>query len=427
VDVGEPVTFDGSNSKGEGTLEYFFDFGNGQDSGWITQSITTHTYDSAGTYLASLRIRDQFGNVSTNSAEVTITVENPNVAPVAYIDQITPNSTTVGEQVTFTGHGYDEDGYIAYYLWESTIDGIFSDENTFTSSLLSEGSHTIYFRVQDDRGDWSEPDQTSLEIGPEIVNRIPVAIIESVSPNPAFEGDTVTFSGYGVDEDGSITSYSWTSSIGGELSDKSSFSASYLSLGIHTISFSVEDDNQTWSQGDEMFLTIKSIPPNQPPSATIESISPNPATEGDIIYFSGHGEDEDGSIDMYYWESDIHGMLSSKSSFGFSSLTPGEHTITFKVRDDSNDWSEPDTMTLTIKEKENDEEDERLFYVLIGAILLGLIAIFGSIFALVSKRKKNEGFDPVNCPRCGIAFMVGSPKRPIMVQCPYCRFSTTIE
>lgn len=87
---------------------------------------------------------------------------------------------------------------------------------------------------------------------------------------------------------------------------------------------------------------------NQPPTAYIDDIHPSPAIEGETVYFSGYGLDPDGSIVGWRWESSIDGPLSSSSSFDTSSLSVGEHTISFSVKDDAGVWSLPDTESLTI-------------------------------------------------------------------------------
>jgi len=89
-------------------------------------------------------------------------------------------------------------------------------------------------------------------------------------------------------------------------------------------------------------------PANNPPTAFIDSISPNPATQGQSISFSGHGTDSDGSIVAYNWRSSIDGQLSSSASFSTSGLSVGTHTIYFKVQDDDGAWSTEVTRTLTM-------------------------------------------------------------------------------
>jgi hypothetical protein len=75
-------------------------------------------------------------------------------------------------------------------------------------------------------------------------NALPAAAIDSVSPNPAHLKETVTFTGHGT---GTITEYSWRSSIDGPLSSSASFSTANLSGGTHTVYFKVKDNNDNWS------------------------------------------------------------------------------------------------------------------------------------------------------------------------------------
>jgi PKD repeat protein len=86
----------------------------------------------------------------------------------------------------------------------------------------------------------------------------------------------------------------------------------------------------------------------QPPTATIDSISPSPAKSGESVTFSGHGTDIDGTIVGYTWTSSRDGTLSSAKSFTTSSLSTGTHTITFTVTDDSGLTSSGVTATLIV-------------------------------------------------------------------------------
>ncbi len=79
-----------------------------------------------------------------------------NQPPTAYIDLVSPTTVAPGGTVTFTGHGIDPDGSIVAYSWRSSIDGTLSTEASFKTSSLSQGTHTIWFRVQDDKGNWSK-------------------------------------------------------------------------------------------------------------------------------------------------------------------------------------------------------------------------------------------------------------------------------
>jgi len=78
-------------------------------------------------------------------------------------------------------------------------------------------------------------------------NEPPTATIDSIYVPPPGKGDTVFFSGHGDDPDGEIVAFKWRSNVTGVLSRNASFNVTNLTVGKHTIHFSVMDDNGTWS------------------------------------------------------------------------------------------------------------------------------------------------------------------------------------
>ncbi len=87
---------------------------------------------------------------------------------------------------------------------------------------------------------------------------------------------------------------------------------------------------------------------NQQPTAHLPSISPNPATYGETVMFSGSGSDSDGYIVGYNWRSSTDGQLNTQRAFSTSSLSAGTHVIYFKVKDNDGDWSSEKATTLSI-------------------------------------------------------------------------------
>jgi hypothetical protein len=336
IKVGELVRFDGSQSTGSGALEYFFDFGDGSNSGWVSAPIVFHTYTIEGTFTTTLRVRDE---TMAQSPLVSheITVIKGNQKPIAIIDSISPNPANEGSLVSFVGHGTDE-GEVTNYEWVSDINGWIGNQPNLNYSGLSSDIHNISFRVMDNEGLWSDFTYSYLR-----VNEIPKAKINFISPNPGTQGELVTFSGHGND-DGNITGYAWRSTVDGYLSSLSFFSRSSLSPGSHIIYLKVKDDDGVWSQEVSRGLEI-----NQIPEAIIESITPNPVIIDDFVTFTGSGTD-DGSINGYYWESDIDGFLSSSRTFSSSTLSVGEHTISLKVKDNRGVWSDIVTDILVVME-----------------------------------------------------------------------------
>ncbi len=175
-------------------------------------------------------------------------------------------------------------------------------------------------------------------------NMPPVAVIDSILPNPAAAGHAVTFTGHGTDADGGIAGYLWKSNIDGTLSTLPSFSSSTLSVGSHIVAFVVRDDKGADSLPMSWTLTVKEDS-NVPPVATIDSITPNPSLPDQTVTFIGHGSDDDGTITEWSWRSSRDGVLGSSASFSTAALTSGIHTIYFKVRDNKGAWS-PETPAI---------------------------------------------------------------------------------
>ena len=134
----------------------------------------------------------------------------------------------------------------------------------------------------------------------EDTNKAPVAQIESVVPNPAYAGQTVTFSASGSDEDGFVVDYLWGSSMDGEISTDQQFSIDTLSVGEHTVYLKVTDDEGKWSSKDDLVLTI--LPENHAPVGNI-SVSEESVYVGEQINFSAENiSDQDGDELSYGWD-----------------------------------------------------------------------------------------------------------------------------
>ncbi len=83
----------------------------------------------------------------------------------------------------------------------------------------------------------------------------PVGTIDSIEPSPTEKGTAVFFNGTGSDTDGNVVAYLWKSSIDGELSTEEDFTTTNLSIGNHTITFMVQD-NDGFTDTDTVEVTI---------------------------------------------------------------------------------------------------------------------------------------------------------------------------
>jgi parallel beta-helix repeat protein len=76
ISLNQEVTFIGTTSTDDRRVDKFwFDFGDGNNSGWTTLTIFEHKYSSVGMYQASLRVMDDFAVISNNSATVQLGVQ----------------------------------------------------------------------------------------------------------------------------------------------------------------------------------------------------------------------------------------------------------------------------------------------------------------------------------------------------------------
>jgi len=99
-----------------------------------------------------------------------------------------------------------------------------------------------------------------------------------------------------------------------------------------------------------MAIVISGCALNQAPTAYIDSIVPGEATQGEVVTFTGHGTDSDGTVVAYRWTSSIDGEIGTSASFTTSSLSVGSHTVSFRAQDNNGAWSENVTATVTVTE-----------------------------------------------------------------------------
>ncbi|MBU1940622.1 MAG: right-handed parallel beta-helix repeat-containing protein, partial [Candidatus Thermoplasmatota archaeon] len=218
-----------------------------------------------------------------------------NQAPIAYKPTAYPNPSDYEDDVTFTGGGSDSDGYIVEYYWRSNIDGYLSNQATFTTSTLSVSTHTIYFKIRDNDGQWSAEKTASIAIN-SIDNNPPNANILYVKPTEITLGEPLYFNGEGIDTDGTITAYKWSSNIDGTLGTKKSFSITNLSAGTHTITFQVQDNKGVWSSSKTTKITV--INNNGTTELTADTGGPYPHNSFKITF---DASDSTGGTD-FFWD-----------------------------------------------------------------------------------------------------------------------------
>ena len=203
-----------------------------------------HTYNSSGTYNATLYVWSSTGESA--SASITITVENN--PPVATAD-VVPSNGAIPLNVDLYGSGSDSDGSIVLYEWDFDGDGVYewssATTGTTTYSYNVVGTYNAVFRVTDNEGDTSTAVAvtTVISAGPEGSPTAEGSATPDSGPAPL----TVSFDGMGIDPDGTIVLYEWDYENDGVYDWSSSTTAAtnhtYNDAGSVTAAFRVTDND----------------------------------------------------------------------------------------------------------------------------------------------------------------------------------------
>ncbi len=332
--------------------------------------------------------------VVSNAASVTITVTAGNMPPTAVNDSAV---TEMNTPVTFNVVANDtDDGTIAaasVAITSSPSGGtVVSNGNgtvTYTPSSGFLGADAFTYKVADNLG--AESNHATVTV---TVNAASTAVVVDTGNSGTSSTGNWAISGatgyYGANSlwarDGATYTWSYTPAASGtydvsmwwtEYSSRSTSipvdithaggttrvtinqqqnGGQWNSLGLFPLAAGVKYTVKITSQAsptstcaDAVKFTHAGDVGNLPPTAVIDSISPNPALPGSVIEFTGHGTDSDGGdIFAYSWRSSIDGVLSSSASFTGSNLSPGQHTIYFKVQDLDGSWSTETSAHLNV-------------------------------------------------------------------------------
>ena len=190
---GESITFVG-NSSDDGTVKNYV-WSSDLDGVIYNGSKSTFTYSalSYGTHNITLQVIDDSGIWSKPlHTSVIITLK-----PFATITSISPNPVHTLEEVQLVGNGTD-DGFITAFRWTSSIDGLLITSSSPIAGItqLTPGIHTITLEVQDDKGLWSDPVSTSLDV---IDNMAPTLQVNTPADGAKVQ-NSVQFSGSSFDD-----------------------------------------------------------------------------------------------------------------------------------------------------------------------------------------------------------------------------------
>ncbi|MDI6707473.1 MAG: PKD domain-containing protein, partial [Candidatus Thermoplasmatota archaeon] len=243
------VTFyAGLSSDPDGIVtEYWFEFGDGANSGWTTWTVK-HNYTNKGQYNCRVKVKDNFGAESDWSSAVEVRVLNR--PPIANVTASVKEAYTYEEIIFYATGSYDgEEPYeqlyggaghrIIKYYWDFG-DGIAiaTTEPIVSHNYSDNGTYIVALVAQDNDFDNS----TKATLSVLILNRAPTALFR-VTPTIASVNDKLQFNATSAkDLDGEIANYTWDFGDGSK-----GYGAvcehSYTQPGIYTVTLTVSDDD----------------------------------------------------------------------------------------------------------------------------------------------------------------------------------------
>lgn len=157
---------------------------------------------------------------------------------------------------------------------------------------------------------------------------------------------------------------SWTPSAPGDSLRNITFTADYMGLetsspAINLIVPLQEYGPFCWIESPETGLTVEHT---------------------DLVSFVAETNSTQGNI-TYEWSSSIDGFLTSQKEFD-TLLSQGTHTITLRVRDERGEWSQPDSIEITVERREappvTAESDRTWIHIGIFLMIIGLSLNFAA-------------------------------------------------
>ena len=330
-----------------------------------------------------------FANMSVTTFDLTLSVSDginsPKewVVPVELYNEVPIASFTVNregslseDEVSMTSTTIDPEGDEITYLWQSSIDGILSNESTW-NGYLSRGSHLISLQVNDGRYEHlnlTNENTTIVIVG----NSPPKSIIHSPADGESFDSSHLfefNASGSGdwdsacftfpadipwhcVENEPAIGSeyliYKWESNLDGVLQEDDSdwlIFEGHLTNGSHTITLTIDDGIHA-PQSSSITVEVAASAP------VLGLVSPDISVgyrSSDLIAIDIRDSvDYDGDDFVFSLASDISGeLLTDENPMELHSiqLGAGEHTLSFTLIDETG-ISRTETVSLFVIESD---------------------------------------------------------------------------
>ncbi len=296
AETGQALTFDGSTSTASTAsatlVTYTFNFGDGTAAVASSTPTTTHSYASAGSYTASLKVTDSLGQTSVDVAQQVITVtaapSSPTLLPPTAGLSASPASGTTPLVVSFSGGASttpNSGATISSYTFNFG-DGsasVTQSSPTVSYTYTTAGNYTASLVVTDSDGQTStnSAQQTIQVTAPGTPTSAAPTAGLSASPTSGTSPLVVSFNGASSTTPNSgatISSYTFNFGDGSASVTQSSptVSYTYTTAGTYTASLTVTDSTGVSSSNSAQQAITVAAPVVAPVTPPVVVATPTP-------------------------------------------------------------------------------------------------------------------------------------------------------
>jgi hypothetical protein len=213
-------------------LTYAWDLDDNGTFDLVGQTVIT-VWNRAGVYTVTLRVTDDDGGASFDTAQVTIS----NAPPTA--DAGGSYAGDEGSPIILTGVGSDPTDDPLTYRWDLDGDGTFERPGqVVTNTWPDDGVYTVTLRVDDGRGG------VATDVATVTVNNLPPTGVDAGGPYSGVETQPVTLTATAADVPADPLTYAWDLDNDGtfDLVGQTVITA-WNRAGVYTVTLRVTDDD----------------------------------------------------------------------------------------------------------------------------------------------------------------------------------------
>jgi len=396
VNEDEIINFSGAGDDSPSdmpSLNYYWDFGDDDQSEQMGSPNTTHAYTNKGIYNATLTIEDDNGVKGYS----TFTINVNNVKPTC--SAIVENQIVNEDEVLdFGGIVSDSPSDIASikYKWDFDDGNDSGWDNIIDTTHIyeNEGIYIATLSVKDDN-DEIETDTVSIT-----VNNIAPTVEADSSKTTVVEDEIVRFEADDVwDTDSDIDSVWFMWVFGdGSIAEGEKVSHAYVNANEYTVTLTATDDNGATGT-DTLKITVNNVKPT-----AVITVNKKIASVGEELTFDGY-QSSDTTSDKanltYTWDFG-DGEAGTGIAVNHTYIDSQQCTVTLMVSD--SECTASTSMTITVIDqgrtdsgidgndtsakvkKAKDDDNSMLIVGILAVLIVPVIALIAAVMILIRKK-----------------------------------------